>query len=340
MNEAACLTDLSLYELERYEWLLKHNGSTNGFNTSHGQLLQAQLANVDEIKAHQIIPDQIKALVLTNENRQKLGQVLNSYKATTEPVTYQDVAEARGFVSRLFGVVLDQVTVLRVPNHVMQPSSLGAVYSHGTDKHVVVVPQESFDPMGVLIRQVAIAAHYKLRRAKEGIAAMMSDDLTQAMVGQFALLKFAALHPDRCQVIRHLQMMVSGEFAKGLSRTPEMPLGFMASDLGEQLMRAHGTGMFKAIVQELYESANHGLAIWFGSTNFNGTALALALDDDQGMARFMRIDSGDRTLGDKLEEAFSVMGEADPFLWIQEVFNRRIAEIALSTSADMNGAVA
>ncbi|NVL49808.1 hypothetical protein F2S72_08655 [Pseudomonas syringae pv. actinidiae] len=334
MNEAACITDLSLYERDRYNWLIDNHGSTHGFTTSAGSLLQAELAGVEEIKAHQNIPDQIKTLVLSTENRLKLGQVLNSYKATTESTEVEHVEMALSFVGRLFNVVLDQVTVLRVPNHVMQSSSLGAVYSNGTCKHVVVVPGQSFDPMGVLVRQIAIAAHYKLRRQKPGIAAMMSDDLTQAMVGQFAVLSYAAQHPDRCKVMRHLQMLVAGEFAKGLSRTPEMPMGFLASDLGEQLMRAHGTGMFKAIVQELYESASNGFAIWFGSTNFNGTALALALDDGPGMGRFMSLDTGDRTLGEKLLEAFDLKGEGESFGWVQDAFNRRIGVIMQAAHAE------
>lgn len=341
MNESACISDLSLYELDRYNWLLEHNGSTHGFTTSHGSLLQAQFSNVEEIKAHQIIPDQINALVLNNDNRQKLGQVLNEYKMTAALVTDQDVELAREFVTALFCVALDEVTVLRVPSQVMQPGALGTVYSNGMTNHLVVVPEQSFDPVGVLVRQFAIAAHYTLRRAKPGVAAMMSDDLTQAMVGQYALLRFATLHPEKCQVMQHLQMLVIGEFAKGLSRTPEMPLGFIASDLGEQLMRTHGTGMFRAVVQELYESASNGIAIWFGSTNFTGTALALALaGNDQGMIMFMSIDTGDRTLGDKLETAFGTGGEDDWFSNLQEAFNDRLASISEGARAAEIGVVA
>lgn len=341
MNESACISDLSLYELDRYQWLLEHNGSTHGFTTQHGSLLQEQLANVEEIKAHQIVPDQINALVLSKENRLTLGQVLNAYKMNATPVTDHDVVAAREFVSALFCVALDEVRVLRVKSDVMQPSTLGTVYSNGTAKHLVVVPEHSFDPMGVLVRQFAIAAHYTLRRTKPGVAAMMSDDLTQAMVGQFAVLRFATQHPDKCQVIRHLQMMVTGEFAKGLSRTPEMPLGFLASDLGEQLMLAHGTGMFRAVVQELYESASNGLAIWFGSTNFNGTALALALaDNDHGMTIFMKMDTGDRTLGDKLLAAFGSCADKEWFSTVQETFNRRLASFVEFASSSAGVAVA
>ncbi|HDS1721784.1 hypothetical protein NPS53_09745 [Pseudomonas putida] len=328
MNESACISDLSLYELDRYQWLIEHNGSMDGFTTTHGRLLQTQLADVEEIRAHQVIPGPVRALVLSNENRLTLGRLLNEHEDTADLVTEHDVTVALSFVGRLFGVVLDEVTVLRAPSHVMKPTALGAVYSNGTRRHLVVVPEQSFDPIGVLVRQCAIAAHYQLRRGKPGIAAMMSDDLTQAMVGQFAMLRFAAQHPEKCQVIRHLQMLVAGEIAKGLSQTPEMPLGFLASDLGEQLMRAHGTGMFKAIVTDLYESATNGMAIWFGSTNFNGTALALALDDEVGMTKFMSLDAGDRTLADKLDEAFGCGREEDAFVWLQDAFNLRLATLA------------
>lgn len=344
MNESACISDLTLFELDRHQWLVEHSGSTDGFVPRYGSLLQAQLGDVEEVRAHQVIPDAVKALVLTNENRKSLGQLLNTYVKTATAVTDCDVEVARSFVASLFCVVLDQVSVLRAPGHVMQATALGAVYSNGPFKHLIVVPEQSFDPMGVLVRQFAIAAHYSLRRGKPGIAAMMSDDLTQAMVGQHALLRFAAQHPEKCQVLRHLQMLVVGEFAKGLSRTPGMPLGFMGSDLGEQLMRAHGTGMFKAITTDLYESASNGFAIWFGSTNFNGTALALALDGESGgydMTQFMTLDTGDRTLGDKLEAAFGIGGEGDSLSWLQETFNKRLASLVLGAQAKATaGAVA
>jgi hypothetical protein len=199
--------------------------------------------------------------------------------------------------------------------------------------HIVVVPEHSFDPIGVLVRQLAIAAHYTLMRRKAGLAAMMSDDLTQAMVGQYAVLRFAEDHPKQCTVMRHMQFLVSWEFAKGLSKTPEMPLGFIASDLGEALMKAYGTGMFRAILQDLYESASHGRAIWFGSSNFTGTALALGfLGDDQGMQRFMAIDAGDRTLADKLSEAFPG-AEEDHFQWIQVRFNETLSGVIAKSNA-------
>lgn len=328
MNESACLRDLSLYELDRFDWLMEHNGSLQGFTTRHGSLLQEQVADAVELRAHQIIPASIDALVLSNENRKSLGHALNEYKPASLLVTDHDVATARSYVCGLFAITLSDIVVLRVPSHVMPGSALGAVYSNGSDKHLVVVPEHSFDPVGVLVRQFAIAAHYTLMRGKPGIAAMMSDDLTQAMVGQYAVLSFAAQHPEKCSVLRHLQLLVSGEFAKGLSKTPEMPMGFIASDLGEQLMRAYGTGMFRAVVQELYESATNGRAIWFGSTNFTGSALALyLLGDDHGMTQFMQEDSGGRKLGEKLKAAFG--GEAGPD-WlhcVQEGFNSKLAAI-------------
>lgn len=336
MNESACLRDLTLYELDRYDWLVANNGSLQGFHTQHGSLLQEQVADAVELRAHQVIPGSIDALVLTNENRHVLGQLLNDYKPVSTPVTEHDVTTARSFVSEHFTIPLQEVEVLRVPMSVMPAAALGTVYCNGTSKHIVVVPECSFDPMGVLVRQFAIAAHYSLMREKPGIASMMSDDLTQAMVGQYAVLRFAAQHPEKCSVMRHLQLLVSGEFAKGLSKTPEMPMGFIASDLGEQLMRAYGTGMFRAVVQELYESATNGRAIWFGSTNFTGSALALyLLGDADGMTKFMRQDTGNRKLGDKLKAAFVGEDGADWFNNVQEGFNSKLASILGVTITDL-----
>lgn len=338
MNESACISDLLHYELDRHQWLLDNNGSLNGFTTQHGSLLQEQVADAQELKAHQIIPGSINALVLNNENRLALGQVLNTYTPEFVTVSACDVDVARAFVGRLFATPLPDVQVIRVPANVMQPSALGTVYSNGMCRHLIVVPEQSFDPIGVLVRQFAIAAHYTLMRGKPGLASMMSDDLTQAIVGQYAVLRFAMQNPDKCSVMRHLQLMVSWEFAKGLIKTPEMPMGFIASELGEQLMLAYGTGMFRAIVQDLYESAINGRAIWFGSINFTGAALALFVgNDDQGMSSLMSNDRGDRKLGEKLKAAFGGSDAPDWFDRVQEVFNRNLASLtdaAITEGAD------
>lgn len=145
MNESACISDLSLYELDRYQWLVEHNGSMDGFTTRHGSLLQTELAGVEEIRAHQVIPDPVRALVLSNENRLALGQLLNASDDTATLVTDRDVKVAASFVGGLFQVVLDEVRVLRAPAHVMKPSVLGAVYSNGASRHLIVIPEQSFD---------------------------------------------------------------------------------------------------------------------------------------------------------------------------------------------------
>ena len=332
MNEAACITDLTNFELDRYDWLIEHNGSLDGFTTEHGALLTQQVADNEEIKAHQLIPGYVQALAMSNENRLSLGQCLNEYKHTSTAVTDLAISSAVAFVSRLFGIDLSAVQVIRAAPHVMQSKSVGAVYSCGVTKHIVVVPEQSFDPLGVLVGQLAIAALYTFKRQKMGLAPMMSDALTQSMVAHYAMLSFAAINPDKCSVLIHLQQLVTWEFAKGLSSSPETPMGFVVSDLGEQLMQAHGGGMFRAIMQELYESMTHGRAIWFGSNNFNGMALALCLlGDDVGMTAFMRIDTGDRKLADKLVEAFPMMTR-DVFIGLQADFNSRLARIISGAS--------
>jgi hypothetical protein len=333
MNESASISDLSLYELDRFQWLEAHNGDIQGFTTERGKVLAENAGEMESLKAHQIIPGYIDALLLDNSNRNSLAQSLNTYRPTTSTITEEVIEHARTYVLTLFGVRLSEVRVITVSESVMPATSLGVVYSYGTYKHLIIVPNESFDPYGVMVRQFAIAAHYSAMRGKPGLASMMSDDLTQSMVGQYAMLRFASDEPEKCSVMRHLQMLVSWEFAKGLSRTPEMPLGFIASELGGQLMRAYGTGMFKALLTEQYESASHGQAMWFGKCNFTGTAMALALlGDDCGMARFMEIDSGDRKLADKLLEAFPNL-DMDTIKAMQETFNVRLAGIISKATA-------
>jgi hypothetical protein len=331
MNEQACITDLNHFEKDRREWLLTHGGSLDGFTTSHGAIVSEQGGSNEALKAHLKIPVEVEGLILTSENRRLLGEVLNSYDKTSEVMTDDHVVVAREYVERLFGVDLSPVEVLRVPKQIMSPEALGTVYSCGTCSHVLAVPTNSFDPAGVLVRQFAAAAHYMLMRSKPGLAAMMTDNLTQSMVGHYAVLRFATHYPERSSVLRHLQMMVSWEFAKGLSRTPKMPLGFVASDLGEQLMRDYGGGLFKAVMTELYESMTHGQAIWFGSNNFTGMVLALNfLGDDLGIAELMQIDAGDKTLSEKLAMAFPSI-EALTLAHCFEEFNPRLARLLPQT---------
>ncbi|MFL1449131.1 hypothetical protein ACI77O_12120 [Pseudomonas tritici] len=334
MNESACITDMNLYEHHRHNWMLDHNGALDGFTCPHGEVVAREAANYEPIKAHTLIPGHIEALVLTNDNRLPLGASINANKKHYAAVTQCAVDEAIAFVSRLFSVSLGEVRVYLVKSAVMSPASAGAVYSNGVKHHIVVVPETSYDPTGVLVAQLAIAAHYTLMREKPGLAAMISDPLTQAMVAHFAVLTFAAQNPTRCSVMQHLQQLVTWEFAKGLSKTPETPMGFVVSDLGEQLMKAYGGGMFRAVMQELYESMTHGKAIYFGCNNFNGMALALALlGDEQGMTRFMKIDTGDRKLADKLFDAFPGLN-MQGIAGFQGLFNERLEAIIAGVATE------
>lgn len=335
MNELACLSDLRDYESDRYQWLIENQGELSGFTTSHGKLLVEQAGDAEHLKAHLVMPRYIDTATVTRENRCLLGELLNAHKATYAPVTGTHISQARDYVEGLFGTELSFVNVLCAPQHVMQPSSLGTVYSNGRGQHLIVIPDQSFDPLGVLVRQFAIAALYTLVRETNSIAAMMSNEISQAMIGLYALLRFAAEHPDECLIERHLQMLVTWEFAKGLSRSVEMPLGFVASDLGEQLMRNYGEGMFKAVLQDLYESAPNGQAIWFGSSNFTGAVLALGLldkGDNAGMTQFMKIDTGDRKLADKLREAFPELSD-DGLENLPSEFNARLESVLLKAGA-------
>lgn len=333
MNESACISDLGLYELDRRSWLIEHDGSLDGFTCERGVVLATEAATCTALNEHTMIPGHIDALVLTDDNRFPLGESINGYKKNYRAITDRDITVAKAFVQTTFSVTLGDICVIRVKPHVMTPASFGVVYSCGVHAHVIVMPESSFDPMGTLVAQFAIAAHYTLMRGKPGIAAMISDPLTQAMVAHYSMLRYAAQHPDNCSVMHHLQHLVSWEFAKGLSKTPETPLGFVASELGEQLMKTYGGGMFRAVIQDLYESMTHGRAIYFGCNNFNGMALALALlGDDHGMAMFMQIDTADRRLADKLFQAFpglDMPGIAD----FQVLFNERLAGIITTVAA-------
>jgi hypothetical protein len=325
MNENDCIADLGRFEQARRQWLISNQGSLHGFTTDHGKLLIEQAGGSESLKAHALVPPQINAVTITDVNRDSLAAYINAAKNAPKQLNDSDVVEARAYVEALYGVSFAEVQVIPATHMVMQPTSLGAVYCCGTDQHVLVVPENSFDPMGVLVRQFGIAAHYTIMRRKRGLAAMVSNDLAQAMTSQYAMLAYASEHPDRCSVMSQMQLLVSWEFAKGLSKTPEMPMGFIVSDLGEALMKAYGPGMFKAIVMEQYDSMSNGQGIWFGTNSFTGTVLAMAYTgSNTSMRRFMAIDTGDRSMGHKLAEAF---GHSADFDWVGAKFNDALASI-------------
>ena len=139
MNESACVSDLSLYELNRHHWLVEHHGSLIGFTSEHGKLLAEQVGGCESLRAHQRIPGHINALSVSNENRLALGQCINTYKPVADLVTDSAVDRARSFVQGLFNVCLGEVRVIRAAPHVMPATALGTVYSNGTRGHVVVV---------------------------------------------------------------------------------------------------------------------------------------------------------------------------------------------------------
>ena len=50
------------------------------------------------------------------------------------------------------------------------------------------------------------------------------------------------------------------------------------------------------------------------------------------MTKFMALDAGDRTLGDKLEEGFGIGREDAALGWLQDAFNKRLAKLAQASS--------
>lgn len=303
MTQVSCITDLFNYEKDRADHIQSCGGSIEGFTTKHGMLLQRELEGNKALTAHLVMPDSIKGIELASGVRKALGQSLDTPLPPSKPISSDDVSKARSFVRDLLGQDLSDVAVIHASARVMRDTSFGTVYSCGPTNHLIVVPESHFDPVGLLVHQFAIAAHYTAMRKGSAIGSMVSDSVTQSMIGHYASLQWFCQN-DRSLLLPHLRNMVRWEFATGLGRTATYPMGFIVSDLGVSLLKDFGGEMFRSIVSELYESMPDGRAMWFGTNSFIGCALALIFFDcPGGIRKFISLDTGDKTLQEKLELA-------------------------------------
>jgi hypothetical protein len=281
-------------------------GSMDGFQSEHGRLLMDTLGSDTSLHAHLVKPSFHHRLAMSSANRQRLADTFRpESEVFHRPVTDADINKAKAFVSELLQIDVGGVRVVLAPQVVMQPKALGTVYSSGSENHVVVVPESTYDPEGLLVRQLAIAAHYIGMRRAGGLVTMISDGVAQAMVGHFAATRYAMTASPSDSMILQQQMIVYWEFAKGLSYSATDPLAFIASDHGAGLMQDYGGDMFQAVITDLYESMTNGRAIWFGDNCFVGAALAIAnIENHNGVRRFIMSDRGDLTLDARLSASF------------------------------------
>ncbi|MBJ2214125.1 MULTISPECIES: hypothetical protein [Pseudomonas] len=307
MNHDACIEDLFAFERDRASHICGSKGSMDGFQSGHGRLLMEMFGTDTSLQAHLVKPSFHHALAMSSTNRQRLADTFRpESEIAHRAVTEADINKAKAFVSELLQIDVSDVRVVLAPQMVMQPKALGTVYSSGAVNHVVVIPESTYDPEGLLVRQLAIAGHYIGMRRAGGLATMISDGVSQAMVGHFAATRYAMTEPSSTSMTFQQQMLVYWEFAKGLSYAATDPLAFIASDHGAGLMQDYGADMFQAVIADLYASMTNGRAIWFGDNSFVGAALAIAnIENHDGIRRFIATDRGDRTLDARLSASIA-----------------------------------
>lgn len=307
MSQEACIQDLFAFERDRAEHVSGNKGSMDGFQSGHGRLLMETFGADTSLQSHLVKPSFHHRLVMSSANRQRLAETFRpESEIVHRAVTEDDIRNAKAFVSELLNIDVADMRVVLAPQSVMQPKALGTVYSSGAANHVVVIPESTYDPQSLLVRQLAIGAHYiGMRRAGE-LAAMISDGVAQAMVGHFAATRYALAESSSTSMTFQQQMLVYWEFAKGLSYAATDPLAFIASDHGSGLMQDYGGEMFQAVIADLYASMTNGRAIWFGDNSFVGAALAIAnIEDQDGIRRFIASDRGDLTLDARLSASIA-----------------------------------
>ncbi|KKN96175.1 hypothetical protein LCGC14_0171050 [marine sediment metagenome] len=307
MNTNRLVTDLFRFESDRAMHLHAHRGSLKGFASSNGRLLQEALADDRAIRAHLEIPAALQRHPLPSGVRRALAEHLSLPLPQTMPVSHEAILRASEFVEEVFDLDLSHVQVVTADPVVMQPDSMGVVYSHGYRSHVVVAPSEHFDPCGMLVYQFAIAAHYVSMRSSPELEAMITDHTAQAMVGFYATVLWSQREPGSALAYQ-LRNLARWEVASGLSNSAKMPMGFIVSDLGVSLLKDYGGDLFRSIVTELYEILPDGQGIWFGATGYAGALLGIGLASEEDALRSLMVPSG---LGMTLEERLGLVGFAD-----------------------------
>ena len=334
MTDSALITDLFNFEADRASFLARTKGSLDGFSSNHGALLVESPHLLSKYAAHLARPSFYPNLELTSDNRQQMAARLNCITLPAiEAVNDLHIQRARRFVSDLLGVDLSLVQVMLTRTVGEPADSTATVFPCGVREHVIVAPQASRDPEGMLVRQFGIAGYYAATRAKGGLGSLVVDLVTQEMAGHFAATRYARECQSPELVLSKQRLLIVWEFAKGIANAPTQPLAFIASDLGADLIRDYGAQFCQASITNLYDCLPDGKGIIAGAAGFLGYAMAIALEDDlEGVMRLIRQYSGEKALEVSLAEAITAYEPAQIL-----GFNDRLAEMIRSVPEPCTG---
>lgn len=326
--ELACTADLLRYECERNAYLLANQGDLTRFSSEHGRLLASHPHLIQPMRTYLEHPAYFAELAITPENRDLLSEFKTPAKldlyAPVEEFNESMVTQARNYVGSMLQIDLDSVRVVVTKRTVMDSEAQGVVYPNGTLEHLIVMPPRCRDPLGLLVRHFAISAHYSAMRAKGGLATLVTDTVAQEFIAVLVATRFALDEQSPELALYKQVMLLNWEYAHGLELAGGQPLAFIASRLGESLVKQFGPNYCEGMLQGLRASMPRGRGIQYGAHCFLGHAMALGLIREiEGLCWFIRMDRGDCSLANKLGLAFADINHSERILGFNE--NLRIA---------------
>lgn len=308
MTEAKYAAEILRFEQARADYLFQHKGALDGFHDEPEGEEQLDQHLLDRLMAHLRMPGFYPDLALSSPNRRILGPAIipstQRHDLPRHSVTIEHIEQARQYVSELLDVELGDVTVILPPPTEMPADADGVVYPNGPTRHIVVVPECCHDPVLVLVRQFGIAAHYTVVRRRPGLVGLVSDTVTQELIGHYCQTRYAVECGDAATMAEVQTRLVAWEVARGLIHSPRDQLAFIGSDLGSSMLQDYGGEFMQDLISGLFEGYTLGQGLVHGQACFMGAAIALALHDEpNAILTFLNLDRSDRSLDEKLAEA-------------------------------------
>lgn len=228
------------------------------------------------------------------------------------PFTDEIIEESKAFVSNLLGVDLTEVRVVCVPSDEWgdEPAE-GYLYEAGADAPVVFVPEAFYSPQELLVHELAHAAHTLARRRDGDPAKAFSSPASAEFIAHFTQYRYLLAYGTEADFAAAMGQLTTAMYALAIFADAQEQGGLRASVEGF-LASAHARPFLEALGEETPRAQfAHFMAnrenLWSEVHRALGIMLAVIFrHDDEGVEEFMAIDSLDRSIADKVAEAFGM----------------------------------
>ncbi|AFN78167.1 hypothetical protein PSJM300_10505 [Stutzerimonas stutzeri DSM 10701] len=240
------------------------------------------------------------------------------------PVTDAGVKEARNYVSELMEVDLSDVIVEVIPQSTWRDASAeGLHFEAGATQHVIVMPSHVASPVEVLVHEFGHAAHSTRQRQNSEFPFYFTAAATAELIAHYCQYSFIVGNLSEHHLLIALGQLVTAGYALSIQASGAKTFQqYIASPESMEFRK----GMPLSALQNTHLDFCQNPPYYFSQVN-RGVALILALlllDENSGMKQFASLDRFDRSLEEKLANAFPNQDCLIDFARI----NERISELA------------